>query len=514
MPPRPAPPIWHLGGWKGAAEACETLNGYEHHSCDVLRSKLLPIFGDDARTPVGLQRFLPPMLRIAPFEMDYSGLLWWLLLVRVASLRQGPAPPPHDPAAWRLVLHITVGSIIIIAPTIGLTLAFLLMLTGFMDVDFGIFAPVWHQLIKPSTLIHLAVAALVIANPEVGLPFAVLLMLLRQTQPTALNHLDGARQLQLPELPPALRESLREMQLPHRLASRAAALFAPAPGAPANASSGTRNATSSDTSPLLDASDAKAPDAPAQNATWTRDEAAAWDMAAIRILTMLASGPMLLPDEPEPGPKEDPKRHWMRLEELGGHYVRIPFPKSDSLLFAGAKLALLWLLFPLWYVLLGPKLAGQGLLPMFLSAVFWISWLSWKLLTGLWDAALYLALQIIGLIGSIALFLFPLPTGYGAGAGADAMHLAQAPGPPADGQPPRELARRLVAGGGAMRNDAHAALASLRRALTAGVEGARARVPSPTTFGASLAAQVPPLPTLRMPWVDVQWGRRDDAAAA
>ena len=187
MPPRPAPPIWHLGGWKGAAEACEKLNGYEHHSCDVLRSKLVPIFGDDVGTPVGLQRFLPPMLRIAPFEMDYSGLLWWLLLVRVASLRQGPAPPPHDPAAWSLVLHLTVGSIIIIAPTIGLPLAVLLMLTGFMDVDRGIFAPVWHQLIKPSTLIHLAVAALVIANPEVGLPFAVLLMLLRQTQPTALK---------------------------------------------------------------------------------------------------------------------------------------------------------------------------------------------------------------------------------------------------------------------------------------------------------------------------------------
>ena len=172
---------------------------------------------------------------------------------------------------------------------------------------------------------------------------------------------------------------------------------------------------------------------------------------------------------------------------------------------------MLLVLFPWEIAMRGVRDGGQGLLPAFLTVVFWIGYLLWKLASGVFDLVVYLALLVISILWST--FVALIPVWPGGAAGAAALNLAEAaPGPPADGQPPRHLARHLVAGGAAMRDDAHAALAHLRRAVSARLEGVRARVPGPSRLGATMAQTVP-LPAVSMPWVDVQWGQHDDSAA-
>ena len=80
---RPLPPIWTIGGWSKDA-TCDWLE-QEDQLCNWLLRKGFAtwLWGDDVRTwNAGLQRFLPEMLRIRPFQADWGGLIWWLLLVR------------------------------------------------------------------------------------------------------------------------------------------------------------------------------------------------------------------------------------------------------------------------------------------------------------------------------------------------------------------------------------------------------------------------------------------------
>ena len=79
----PLAPIWTYGGWTNTA-LCNWLPGEERHQrCNFLLAKgVTPfLFGDDGRSTLGVQKILPEPLRIAPFAADYTGLVWFLLLV-------------------------------------------------------------------------------------------------------------------------------------------------------------------------------------------------------------------------------------------------------------------------------------------------------------------------------------------------------------------------------------------------------------------------------------------------
>ena len=88
----PLAPIWMYGGWTNTA-LCNWLPGEERHQrCNFLLAKgVTPfLFGDDGRSTLGVQKILPEPLRIAPFAADYTGLVWFLLLVRALALRAVP----------------------------------------------------------------------------------------------------------------------------------------------------------------------------------------------------------------------------------------------------------------------------------------------------------------------------------------------------------------------------------------------------------------------------------------
>ena len=88
----PLAPIWTYGGWTNTA-LCNWLPGEERHQrCNFLLAKgVTPfLFGDDGRSTLGVQKILPEPLRIAPFAADYTGLVWFLLLVRALALRAVP----------------------------------------------------------------------------------------------------------------------------------------------------------------------------------------------------------------------------------------------------------------------------------------------------------------------------------------------------------------------------------------------------------------------------------------
>ena len=85
--PRPLAPVWTVGGWSPEVK-CDWLDA-EDQTCNWLLQKGLAtwLWGDDGRTwNAGLQRFLPEMLRIAPFEIDYGGLIWLLLLAKTGDI--------------------------------------------------------------------------------------------------------------------------------------------------------------------------------------------------------------------------------------------------------------------------------------------------------------------------------------------------------------------------------------------------------------------------------------------
>ena len=91
--PRPLAPVWTVGGWSPEVK-CDWLDA-EDQTCNWLLQKGLAtwLWGDDVRTwNAGVQRFLPPMLRIAPFEADYGGLVWLMLLVRFLATRNAGQP--------------------------------------------------------------------------------------------------------------------------------------------------------------------------------------------------------------------------------------------------------------------------------------------------------------------------------------------------------------------------------------------------------------------------------------
>ena len=327
LPAAPLPPVWTIGGWAKDVK-CDWLD-HEDQLCNWLlkHGYATWLWGDDGRTwNAGLQRFLPPMLRIAPFEADYGGLIWFMLLVRFMAVRGEPQQQQdclgridcyHGPDGGggsgssgteygRYIVKMTLLlSVLVLNPEAGLLLLLFMVFTGSLEVSSK-----KHDTLADYTRAHAAAAAGVSTAASAELRGANATVV--ESAANATNTAAG-----------------RAAGLSSLLASRG---------------HGTGGLLG-----LLGAARGNAPTGSVSNEEAQRR----FDAGAVRLLAFLASGWTLMPDWPKQGPKWDTMRHWSRLEWVPfiGHYMRVPLNKGESHTVAFLKLFLLLVFLLPWEIL-------------------------------------------------------------------------------------------------------------------------------------------------------------------
>ena len=333
LPTAPLPPVWTIGGWSKDVK-CDWLD-HEDQLCNWLlkHGYATWLWGDDGRTwNAGLQRFLPPMLRIAPFEADYGGLIWFMLLVRFLAVRGEPQQQQQDCLGrtdcyyspdggtggsgteyGRYIVKMTLlVSVFVLNPEAGLLLLLFMVFTGSLELTSK-----KHDALADYTRAHAAAAAATTATATTA----------------ASAELRGANATVV--------ESAAN-------ATRAAGAAGRATGLSSLLAAG-RGGGASGLLGLLGAARGSAPTGSGSNEEAQRR----FDLGAVRLLAFLASGWTLMPDWPKQGPKWDTMRHWSRLEWVPflGHYMRVPLNKGESHAIAFLKLFLLLVFLLPWEVM-------------------------------------------------------------------------------------------------------------------------------------------------------------------